>query len=118
MICMKWILNVVINSLCGAYKLKSNSELTLHASEVSDVLSETLKLSQLLWPKLNCRIEFQSALTRIWDVVKHTGMNENSMARDIRLGRKTESDFLAGVAQNFDGFPLLQALHLKIMTTQ
>jgi len=112
----KWILNVVINSIVGAYRLPKNGLLVNHKQEIEAALAEAINLADKLWPGLNWEAEekhnFQA---KIWNVVNATAENENSMVRDLRLGRRTESDYLAGIASNFDGFSYLKNLHLKIL---
>jgi ketopantoate reductase len=113
----KWILNVVINSLCAAYRLPQNADLERHKAEIDALLPETIGLAVRLWPDLHDVPDMAATRELLWNVVRNTGQNENSMARDIRAGRPTESQFLAGMAERFAGFPRLRELHRKIVTS-
>lgn len=110
----KWIINVVINSLTASYRLSKNSLLKNYEADVHQTLAEALHLADRLWPNLEIPMDHDEILKQIWQVVESTSANENSMAKDVRLGRKTESEFLAGISLNFDGFPKLKSLHQKI----
>ena len=115
MIRQKWILNVVINTLGGAYRLPSNSHVQAHRDEAEMLLKEALDLSQKLFPGVSSPITLDEMREKLWSLVKATGGNENSMAKDVRLKKLTESEFLAGIALDFDDFPTMKRLHLKII---
>ena len=117
LICRKWILNVVLNSLCAAHGLESNGRLKEFRREAEELISEAHALAQELWPGLTEIPSPDDAAQTLWQVVDSTAGNENSMARDVRLGRPTESDFLAGMARDFDGFHKLKSIHQKITTS-
>lgn len=111
----KWILNVVINSLGAAHRLQRNGLLANHRQEAEELLDEATSLAELLWPDVPWpKNQKQDLSKKLWQVVDATSGNENSMARDVRLTRHTESDFLAGVALNYDGFAKLKTIHKKI----
>lgn len=110
----KWILNVVINTLGGAYKLLSNSHVKMHREESESLLQEAWELSGILFKESADGLSLEYMRKRLWDLVEATGGNENSMAKDVRLGRKTESDFLAGIASPYDGYPTMKKFHAKI----
>jgi ketopantoate reductase len=115
----KWLYNVVINSLCAVYRLPSNGMLIAHRTEAEDVLAEALELAHLLWkdvPWDSAKDNPQELIERLWSVITATSGNENSMVRDLRLKKQTESLYLAGVAQNYDGFAKLKKLHHQIIT--
>jgi ketopantoate reductase len=114
LICRKWILNVVLNSLCAAHALERNARLREFRHEAEALLIEAHELARKLWPNLPEFPSIQDASETLWRVVAATAGNENSMARDHRLGRPTESDFLAGMARDFEGFPALKAIHAKL----
>ena len=61
------------------------------------------------WPL--AREDLYAAMLQL---IEATASNENSMARDVRLGRPTESSFLAGLAQDQRAYPLLTSLHAEI----
>lgn len=115
MIQQKWILNVVINTLGGAYRLPSNSLVANYKKEAEQLLSEAWQLSRVLFQNFSQNPSLEEMRSRLWKLVKATGGNENSMAKDVRLGRKTESDFLAGIALAHDGYPTLKRLHSKVL---
>ncbi|SMF36188.1 ketopantoate reductase family protein [Pseudobacteriovorax antillogorgiicola] len=107
----KWLFNTVMNSLCGKYRLSSNGELKNISTEVDLVYEEAFRLGQDLFgpwdrPRLDLRQD-------LFELIDSTSENENSMARDIRLGRKTETSDLAGLVdgQNPSDFPKLFELH-------
>ncbi len=113
----KWLMNVVANSYTGAHRLRRNELLLApeHQIELRAVLHEGYELGKRLWGA------WQQNEEELWryflTVVQATAENENSMARDVRLGRKTESEYLAGKAQQFAGFPRLKSLHKSVSET-
>ncbi len=112
----KWILNVAINSLAAFHRLDRNGLLVNHKQEVEAVLSEAIDLAGKLWTDLTWETGARdNILKQIWQVVNATAGNKNSMVRDVMLGRQTESDFLAGMAWHFHGFPKLKKLHEAII---
>jgi len=112
----KWILNVVINSVAAAYKLERNELLSSQKSRVEEALQEAIELAKKLWPDLSRDASEETTMAaQLWQVVAATGGNQNSMVRDVSLGRKTESDYLAGMALHYDGFRLLKSLHKAIV---
>lgn len=118
MIRQKWILNVTINSIAAAHRLQKNALLNNHKHEVAAVLDEAYELADKLWPDLRWKeLEKQSISAQLWKVIEATSDNLNSMVKDIILGRPTESDYLAGLAQGYDGFVRLKLLH-QIITSQ
>jgi ketopantoate reductase len=110
----KWIFNTVINTLAAAHRLPANAALKKHQAETSELCAESIKLADKIWPDLPWDISADDLLKKLWDVVDATARNENSMARDIRLNRRTESDYLAGIAEQYEGFPALKHLHRLI----
>lgn len=111
MIRQKWVFNVVINSLTGFYQLKNNGLMRNHKSETEALFDEAYELAGKLWAGLPWDIGRDTLLAKLWSLVDATAGNENSMARDIRLHRRTETEFLAGIANHYDGFPLMKRLH-------
>lgn len=110
----KWLFNTVINSITAARRLASNGQVLEDLSYLSAVFAEAFSLSVELygaWPVT--RQELYESMIKL---IKDTEHNENSMAGDIRLGRKTESDYLAGLALKApDKYPLLVSLHQSIV---
>ena len=115
MIRQKWLLNVVINTLTGVHHLQSNSLLVHHRKEAEQILAEAYKLAAILWKDLPWDISAEEMKSKLWALVQATAGNENSMAKDIRMKRRTESDYLAGIALQHEGFPLLKELHQEII---
>ncbi len=112
----KWLYNTVINSLTAARRMPKNGELLGDLSTLSSVFAEAMRLAQDLWgPLPQGRDELFRGLC---DLIEKTAENENSMARDVRLRRRTESDFLAGLARDEKTFPLLAGLHRTISTVE
>jgi ketopantoate reductase len=113
---VKWILNVVINSVVAAYRLKQNGLLNDHQRDVEEALVEAIDLAQKLWSDLPFKTSQKAHIAALlWQVVDATSGNENSMVRDVSLGRQTESEYLAGMARHYDGFPVLKRLHKSIV---
>ncbi len=115
----KWIFNVVINSLSAAHRLSNNGSLEAYRSEAQAVLAEALQLAKLLWkdvPWDTTTADIEPTFSkRLWSLVEASSGNENSMARDLRLKKTTENDYLAGMAQGYDGFAILKNLHQQIV---
>ena len=92
----KWLFNTVLNSLCGFYRLATNGAALDYPAELKLGFDEAYRLGETLegpWFKSKEQL-WQDLLGLIDD----TKPNENSMARDVRLGRQTESAFLCGLA--------------------
>ena len=108
----KWLLNTVINTLAAARHLPCNGDILADLPMLAAVFTEAWDLGQTLWgiwPMT--KDEAYQVLLRLIDT---TANNENSMARDVRLGRRTESDYLAGLAKDARRFPLLTSLHQRL----
>ncbi len=110
----KWIFNATINTLCAALRLKNNGMLRHHKSLTDDVFAEAYNLSLELWPEPEMKESLSNVREQLWMLIEKTQLNENSMARDVRLGRMTESVFMAGVAHGRAGFPQLKRLDQEI----
>eukprot|EP00189_Rhodosorus_marinus_P004454 CAMPEP_0113956004 /NCGR_PEP_ID=MMETSP0011_2-20120614/1778_1 /TAXON_ID=101924 /ORGANISM="Rhodosorus marinus" /LENGTH=306 /DNA_ID=CAMNT_0000966017 /DNA_START=26 /DNA_END=946 /DNA_ORIENTATION=- /assembly_acc=CAM_ASM_000156 len=110
----KWVYNVVINTLCTVHSLGQNGLLLERYSEVKSVHEEAYRLAQDMWgpwpTSFSCQYSHQSLL----DLINLTSGNENSMYRDSQENRKTENDYLAGIACKYQGYPLLQALSVQV----
>jgi len=80
------------------------------------VFGEAYQLGEELWgPWSFARSDLFAAMVKL---IEDTASNENSMAADVRNGRKTESLFLAGLAVDKDSsrYPLLSSLHARIQS--
>ena len=108
----KWVVNVVVNSISALHQYKRNGLIDVESNEFKAVFDEAYSLSCKIYPNGLCKKE--ELLTLTVNVIKATKDNFNSMAYDVFLGRQTESQFLAGVAMNFEGYDLLQEIHSKI----
>lgn len=108
----KWLYNTVINSICAAQRLPRNGELLAQSADLAAVFDEAYALGELRWGAwVIAKSELYAGLI---ELIQSTSANENSMARDRRLGLPTESDFLAGLARGDQRFPRLNALHALI----
>jgi ketopantoate reductase len=110
----KWVFNATLNTLSAALELSRNGLLHDHVETAESVLQESMELSEKLW-SIRLAQEVKSTWhDDFWGLVSKTSQNENSMARDVRLGRPTESEYLAGMASRYDGFPYLKKYHEQI----
>ena len=108
----KWLYNTVINTLCAVRRLPRNGELLRDLETLSAVFNEAYSLGTQHWgPWLSDRESLYQGLIQL---IEQTQANENSMARDVRLGRRTESRYLAGLAQNPQLYPLLTEFHEQV----
>lgn len=104
----KWIFNVVANSLCAVHCLARNGLLTTVSSQADQGLAEAYRLAGHLWGSVPWTLP--EVMSAFWQLVRATQWNENSMARDVRLGRKTENEFLAGQSRGVSlDLPYLKA---------
>lgn len=109
----KWLFNTVINSLCAVHRLPRNGDLFMHLEELTAVFNDAVKLGEERWG--NWLESPDSMHEALLNLIRSTSENENSMARDLRLGLRTETDFLAGLARSArSSFPRLLALHEAI----
>lgn len=108
----KWLYNTVINTLCAARGLPKNGALLGDLATLAAVFNEALTYGEERWGPwtMERNVLFQG----MRELIESTEANENSMARDKRLGRRTESAFLAGLATDKKRYPLLTELHSKI----
>lgn len=111
----KWIFNTVLNTLSGAYGLARNG-LALDHPDFLPLGREVFALAHELWPDWTFRDDdMLRELRRVIDLTKE---NENSMARDRRLGRPVEADFLSGyvlsVPNGQRDYPRLWSLHHQL----
>ncbi|RZA23204.1 MAG: hypothetical protein EOP10_13405 [Proteobacteria bacterium] len=117
----KWYCNTVLNTLCGAYRLVKNG-LALEHPEFEALSKEVFALSGELWPERSTSFTRERLHTLAKNLINATSGNENSMAVDVRLGRRTEIDVLSGVAKtcaNYElKFPLLMKMHKQIESSK
>lgn len=110
----KWLFNTVLNGFTAAHRLATNGEALNHLPGLEGLFNEAWELGGILFGG------FSGEKNEIWlgflSLIQDTATNENSMARDVRLGRKTESDFLAGIVkirQIEADFPGLTYIHKR-----
>lgn len=108
----KWLLNAVINSLCAAYQLPRNGLLFTMTDKVDEGFHEAYALGLEMWGPW--QRDPKALHAKLWQVIKDTAQNENSMARTLRRGRITESAFLAGLAVGREHYPNLKLWHSVI----
>lgn len=112
----KWFCNTALNTICGVYRLPSNGlALSLFAQDLEALAREVMALGQEMWP------DWQENWDSLWETLRAlilaTEGNENSMARDIRLGQKTEAEVLSGcirLASKPGRYPLLATMHARL----
>ena len=108
----KWLFNVVINSLCAAKEFPNNGELLKDMKTLSLVYEEAFRLGKELWDSWN--FNYDNLYVDLVSLISATSQNENSMARDVRMGRKTENAFLAQLSEGRRGYKLLPILSKTI----
>jgi ketopantoate reductase len=117
----KWFCNTVLNTLCGAYRLPRNDSVLTHL-QLDAMLDEVYALNAELWPERSSAASKERLYALAKELILAAGENENSMAVDVRLGRRTEVDVLSGVARTVENyelkFPLLMELHRRIEATK
>ena len=111
----KWFCNTVLNTLCGVYRLKRNGDASM-LNDYGELCHEVYELGSAFWPEW--RGQEARLKAKLDALIVATGDNENSMARDMRLGRATEAEFLSGHVKAFPDasrrFPLLSAFHSQL----
>lgn len=111
----KWIFNTIINTLSGAHALAQNAGVP-QQDEFPRLSKEVFTLARILWPHWSFRDD--TMMQNLLRVIEQTRDNENSMARDRRLGRRLESDFLSGYVHSVPNgqrdFPCLWSLHQQL----
>ena len=109
----KWLFNTVINSLCGVSRHSRNGLLLDDLDSLKLMFDESFLLGQDLFGP------WESSRDGLWDsmiaLIKSTADNENSMVCDIRLGRETENQYLAGLVVNSQSdYPILRKVNTKL----
>lgn len=111
----KWLFNVVINSLAGYYQLENNGHLLKIPAELLKCFNEAFALGEELFGGFG--VPQAQLFQQMSDLIEATKENENSMVRDIRLGRETEHPFLLGlIEKSQQSLPHLRKLHHKLGT--
>ena len=105
----KWIFNTALNTLCGAYQLPRNGLALGFEPQLAALFGEAWQLAIELDGPTN--MDPQVSWAQLLALIAATQNNENSMAKDVRLGLKTESEYLAGRAVGRYDFPNLKKLH-------
>ena len=109
----KWIFNTTLNTLAAALRLRTNGDVLAHSEELEAVFSEAYALAQNLWP--SGAAEKAKLYGELLILIDETRLNQNSMNQDRELGKRTESEFLAGLAENYPGFPILKKYHRTLI---
>jgi ketopantoate reductase len=109
---LKWLYNTVINTVCAAYSLSNNGQTLEKIPLMREMTKEAYRLGNELWG--NWGISEEKVFDDLIALVTSSASNENSMARDIRMHKRTETDWLAGVARGKSSYPLLNQYHSLI----
>jgi 2-dehydropantoate 2-reductase len=109
----KWLFNTVINSLCAVHRLPRNGDLLARREDLQSLFAEAFALGETVWGPWGTPSD--TLYEHMLDLIEETAENENSMVRDLREGRRTESDALAGLALIRTGFDGLTRLHRTIV---
>lgn len=110
----KWLFNTVINSLCGVMRLRKNGWLLRHRQALMRAFSEAFALAEEHWGEWPAKVTAEALFAQLLALLEATFENENSMAKDVRLKRPTETGQLAGLAQQHEGFPFLRDLDARL----
>jgi ketopantoate reductase len=110
----KWLFNTVINTLTACKKLSCNGDLLSDLPTLTGVFEEAYRLGEEIWGKWG--FEKSDMFAAMLKLIDDTATNENSMAADVRLGRRTESLHLAGLTAGKDKscYPLLISMHAQL----
>ncbi len=108
----KWLFNTVLNGITAAHALGTNGEVLARKPALKALFEEAWDLSFDLFGGIDA--EKHEVWMGLLSLINDTSENENSMARDVRLGKRTESDYLAGLATAFgDKYPGLVHIHKR-----
>jgi ketopantoate reductase len=108
----KWLFNSVINSLVATSNFRANGDLLADRLKLQQVFAEAYLLGTTHWGPWDEPAEM--VYQELLELIERTQNNDNSMALDTRLGRLTETDYLAGLSEGYGGFPLLKSLHRQL----
>ncbi len=109
----KWLFNAVTNTLSATKNLPCNGQLLKDPGELKKTFFEVLQLSEKVWQE-KWQDHTDELYTELLSIINQTSENENSMRRDVRLKRKTENSFLAGLSEKYAGFQTLKKLSHQI----
>jgi len=113
----KWLVNTCANSIAGVYGLGRN-QLVLEHPLLRTAFDEAFALGCEIAGGTDAQGPFgctqETAFELLLATLRATSSGENSMARDVRLRRRTESAFLAGLAVGRAGYPVLKMLHANL----
>ncbi len=110
---LKWFYNTVINTVCASFKLSNNGLALEKIPLMRELSSEAFKLGIEIWGPWS--VTEEKIFENLIALITSSAANENSMARDVRLQKRTESEWLAGVAKGRSSYPLLNQYHNQIM---
>lgn len=108
----KWLLNTTLNTLCALKRLSRNADALGYPDELRRLFDEAFDLGVNRWGPWHPTRE--SLWEELSNVIRDTAENENSMARDVREGRPTESPWLAGRATTPQQWPALVEAHRSL----
>lgn len=111
---LKWFYNTVINTVCASYKLSNNGQALEKIPLMRELSSEAFKLGIEIWGQWS--VTEEKIFENLIALITSSAANENSMARDVRLQKRTESEWLAGIAKGRSSYPLLNQYHNQIMS--
>ena len=108
----KWLFNTALNCLCGIRRLENNNKSLEYIDELKSIFEEAFALGIEQFGSWN--EEKEQLWNELLELIKKTGSNENSMARDVRLKKKTEIEYLAGFARTSPvKYPILNNILTK-----
>ena len=103
----KWLLNTCLNTLCGAYQLSTNGQALNFKTELNQLYLEAIEWLKNQGYEQSSIMSFDQLISKTKDVAH----NSNSMFVDLSKGRRTESQYLAGVVVGSSGGELLKKFH-------
>lgn len=110
---MKWLFNTVMNSICAVREHPRNGALVDDVEYLRKVFDESYLLGCELWG------HWPDSSNKLYgdliSLIMVTKDNENSMYRDVKLLKRTETDFLAGLAPDNQKYQELVKLHKAIV---
>jgi len=108
----KWLFNVVINSLAASKGLEKNGLLLNDMNQLKETFDEAYRLGVEMWG--GWQNSYDKLLEEMVCLISATSENENSMVRDLRLSRRTENDYLAGLSEGRRNYEILNTLSREI----
>lgn len=107
----KWLYNTVLNTITAADRLPRNGDVLEDQPLLDAAFAEGVALGRELFGGFD--VDDASLKSGLLDLIDDTSENENSMARNRRMGLRTESDYLAGLADK-QKYPNLYRMHAQI----